>query len=338
MYINRRLHLGRLLAHSWKYFIAMTLFSSGIVALFDYGDWEWMHIPWEVLTMIGMAVAFYVGFKNNSAYDRIWEARKIWGAIVNSSRSWAIMVKDYITDNFAEKAIDKNALHAIHKELVYRQIAWIYALRRQLWVHQRWEHDQPENLKYKKLLKDNFTDKTKAEEMLQYLEKSEVEAMIQKQNSATQLIAKQSERLKELRKQNLINDFYHIEMERMLVDLYTQQGKCERIKNFPLPRQYATSSFLFVIIFIFLMPFGLMTEFHKMGDNMIWLTVPFTILIGWVFWLMELVGEYATNPFEGLPFDIPMTSICRTIEIDLKEMIGETDLPPKVEPFEDILL
>ena len=67
MYINRRLHLGRLLVHSWKYFVVMTIFSSSVAALFEYGDWRWMHIPWEVLTMIGMAVAFYVGFKNNSA-------------------------------------------------------------------------------------------------------------------------------------------------------------------------------------------------------------------------------------------------------------------------------
>jgi len=306
--------------------------------LYEYGDWEWMRIPWEVLTMIGVAVAFYISFKNNSAYDRTWEARKIWGAIVNASRSWGIIVKDYISDLFTSEQIDENELHEIHKELIYRHIAWAYILRRQLWVHQAWEHDRPENLEYKRLLKDIFANKTKEEELLPFLDKEEVDWMLQKQNTATQLISKQSERLRELRKRNLINDFYHVSMENVLVDFYTQQGQCERIKNFPLPRQYATSSFLFVVIFIFLMPFGLMTEFHKLGDNMIWLTVPFTVLIGWVFWIMELIGEYAANPFEGLVFDIPMTSICRTIEIDLREMLGETDLPPKVEPFGDILL
>ena len=134
--------------------------------------------------------------------------------------------------------------------------------------------------------------------MLLFLDKEEVNFMLQRKNIATQLISKQSERLRQLRQQNLINNFYHVKLEDMLVDLYTQQGKCERIKNFPLPRQYATSSYLFVVIFVYLMPFGLMTEFHALGPNMIWFTVPFTVLVGWIFWIMELIGEYATNPFE----------------------------------------
>ena len=338
MYINKRLNFPRLILYSWKFLLSITTYSTLVVALYDYNDWEFMHIPYAILTIIGIAVAFYIGFKNNSAYDRIWEARKIWGAIVNSSRSWGIMVKDYITDNFSVEKLNKKDLHAIHKELIYRHIAWLYVLRRQLWKPQRWEHNTPKAVKYKEFLMEIFAPNTKEDEMLLFLDKEEVNFMLQRKNVAAQLISKQSERLRELRQRNLISEFYHVSMKDMLVDFYTQQGKCERIKNFPLPRQYATSSYMFVVIFVYLMPFGLMTEFHKLGPHLIWLTIPFTVLVGWIFWVMELIGEYATNPFERMPFDIPMTSISRSIEIDLREMLGETDLPDTIEPYKDILL
>ncbi len=77
------------------------------------------------LTLIGIAVAFYVGYKNNSAYDRTWEARKIWGGIVNSSRSWGAMINGYVTNEFAETPVENAELEAIRKKLIYRHIAWL---------------------------------------------------------------------------------------------------------------------------------------------------------------------------------------------------------------------
>jgi putative membrane protein len=80
------------------------------------------------------------------------------------------------------------------------------------------------------------------------------------------------------------------------------------------------------------MPLGFLSAFSEDGmpSYMIWGAIPFTTLIGWIFWSMELVGDYAENPFENLAFDTPMTSLTRTIEIDLREMLGETDLPPAI--------
>ena len=314
------------------------VFSATAVSTYEHLGFKWLNLPWIVVATIGTAVAFYVGFKNNSAYERTWEARKIWGAIVNSSRSWGLFVKDYVTNTFRDENLSEEELRKIHTELVYRHIAWLYKLRRQLWQHKPWEHMRPLNMKYKQMYGEAFADKTAEEEMEMFLDKKEVLELSKKKNAATQIIAKQSERLKELRDRNLIDDFRHMEMESLLVDFYTQQGKCERIKNFPLPRQYATSSLLFIVIFIFLMPFGLMSEFSKLGEHAVWLTVPFTMLVGWVYWIMEIVGDYAENPFEGLAFDIPMTALCRTIEIDLKEMLGEENLPGDIEPLDDVLL
>ena len=176
------------------------------------------------------------------------------------------------------------------------------------------------------------------EELEDFLTKEEMEWVLAKKNPATQLISRQSQRLRELFEQGLVDTFRHIELQKLLMEFYTLQGKNERIKNFPLPRQYATSSALFVAIFILLLPFGLMTPFDKMGGFLIWLTVPFTALIAWVYWLMELIGDYAENPFEGLALDIPMASLCRTIEIDLKEMLEESELPAPIQPVGDILM
>jgi putative membrane protein len=121
-------------------------------------------------------------------------------------------------------------------------------------------------------------------------------------------------------------------------EFYNHQGMCERIKKFPLPRQYGSMSLIFVSIFIFLLPFGLVTEFHELGEWGAWLSIPFTVVVGWVFVVMELIGDYSENPFEGLGNDIPMRSICRTIEIDLREMLGETDLPKPVEVKNGVLM
>lgn len=338
MYINRRFNVVRLVQFTIKQIAVMALFSCVAVCLYKYAGWQWLQIPWVPVSVIGTAVAFYVGFKNNSAYDRLWEARKIWGAIVNTSRSWGVMARDFVGNQFADNPASQSELQKIRQELIYRQIAWCYKLRRQLWVLKPWENDRPVNRKFKKLLGDAFANESVEHELLKFLGRDETTEILAKRNGATHILANQSERLRQLREKGLIEDFRHMELQALITDLYTQQGKCERIKNFPLPRQYATSSSLFIVFFIFLVPFGMMAEFEKISPGMIWLTIPFTTLIGWVYWLMEIAGQYTENPFEGLAFDVPMTSLCRTIEIDLREMLGETELPDAVKPLEDMLL
>jgi putative membrane protein len=126
----------------------------------------------------------------------------------------------------------------------------------------------------------------------------------------------------------------------MLTEFYTLQGKSERIKNFPLPRIYASLSVYFVYLFIFLLLYGLLSAYANanLPDYTVWSVIPFTTLIGWIFWMMESAGDYAENPFEALAFDVPISSLTRTIEIDLKEMLGETDLPEPITPKDNFLV
>jgi putative membrane protein len=129
-----------------------------------------------------------------------------------------------------------------------------------------------------------------------------------------------------------------MEMQNVLNNFYDHQGKCERIKKFPLPRQYGNMSFFFVGIFIFLLPLGMISEFAKIGQYGAWLSIPFTIIVGWVYMMMELVGDYSENPFEGLGNDIPMLSLCRTIEIDMKEMLRDENIPKGIQPKNGVLM
>ena len=315
----------------------MAAYALLITSLYSFLDFKFLSIPWAVLPVLGVAISFYLGFKNNSAYDRTWEARKIWGAIVNSSRSWGILARDLVS-TINREDLDEKELKKIRRTLIYRHIAWLYKHRQQLLTHRQWEHYEPHNKPYREHLAKNFFHLSKEEELSPFLHPTEMNQIMNAKNGATQLIANQSAQLTELRKRKILNDFQHMEMERMLIDFYTQQGKNERIKNFPLPRQYATSSLIFTYLFIGLLPLGLTQAFDAMGPWMVFMTIPFTVLVGWVFIIMEIVGDYAENPFEGLAFDIPMTNLCRTIEIDLREMLGEEDLPPPIEPVGNVLL
>ncbi|MFT5901613.1 MAG: putative membrane protein [Bacteroidia bacterium] len=346
MFVKKNYGIKRLLQFSWMHLIWLTLWGSLVLVLHNiFHDTFWISIPWLPISVIGTAVAFYVGFKNNSAYDRLWEARKIWGGIVNTSRMWGSVSKSYVGNTFRKENASDSVLYEETRTLIHRQIAWLYTLREQLLKPTPWEHISSENKhmrRYAKLRRKGAIgqfDSEKIEELVKPLVKNgEGQLVCHAPNSATKLIDLQSQHLKRLRDEGFIDDFRHMEMQSLLNEFYTLQGKCERIKNYPLPRQYASISFYFVGIFIFLLPFGMLPLFDQMGHHLVWLSVPFTTLIGWVFVMMELVGDYSENPFEGLPNDIPMLSLCRTIEIDLRAMLDETDLPPKIEAVEGVLM
>ncbi len=301
--------------------------------------WKWLAIPWLPIALLGTAVAFVVGFKNNASYDRTWEARRIWGSILNASRSWGIMVKDYITNKHAVTALTNNELKEIHRVFIYRHFAWLTALRFQLREPRVWESIYiKHNAEYKRKYFTVDEHKNKLEDSIQpYLSDEEYKAILQKTNKAAQIIAVQSAHLKELLEKGLIDNFRHMELEKMLIEFYAQQGASERIKNFPYPRQYATLNKWFIKVFIILLPLGMLQEFQKLGGNLIWLSVPFSALASWVFTTMEKIGESSESPFEGSANDVPITAISRTIEIDLREMLGETQLPPVIKAQNNIL-
>jgi putative membrane protein len=128
-----------------------------------------------------------------------------------------------------------------------------------------------------------------------------------------------------------------MELQRVIADLLSQQGASERIKNFPYPRQYATMNLWFVKAFVVLVPFGMLQEFGRMGGPLVWLAIPFSTLASWIFSTMERVGEGSENPFEGTSNDVPITSMSRSIEIDLRQMLGDESVPAAILAHNNIL-
>ncbi|MBK7966143.1 MAG: hypothetical protein IPK10_13265 [Bacteroidetes bacterium] len=305
---------------SKKPFIIGLLYASIISFLTNYFQLN-LYLPWQPIGVIGIAVAFYLGFKNNSSYDRTWEARKIYGGIVNDSRSIGVAIVSFVQGENAA---------AIKKELIYRHIAWLTALRHQLRLSKPWEHlENRLNGLYVPVVCEDYKNKLHTE-LLNYLTEEEVHELNTSTNRATQILKKQAERFQELRDKGYFDDFRHMELHTKITHLFDGQGKAERIKNFPFPRQYASTALWLTLVFCTIVPFGLLDMFTES----IWVQIFCPIiaaLIIWVFFLMEKIGDYSENPFEGTYNDVPITSISIGIEIDLREMIKDTNIPLPME-------
>lgn len=303
----------------------LLLLASIPTTLYHFFKWQWILLPWLPIALLGTAVAFVVGFKNNASYDRLWEARRIWGSITNVSRSWGIMVKDFVGNHQRHEKVSDETLLNIHLQLYNRHFAWLTALRYQLRENKTWEAI---NLDHNKEYRNQWfrveeQDNKMEDALMPYLNEREFNLVMKKSNKAAQILALQSEHLKQLMVEGFIEDFRHMELEKILAELYNQQGASERIKNFPYPRQYASLNNWFVKILVALIPFGMIQEFANMGEGYVWMTVPFSALSGWIFTTMERIGETSENPFEGSANDVPITSISRNIEIDLREMLHQ---------------
>lgn len=305
------------------------------VVLYQVFDLKFIAIPWTVVALLGTATAFIVGFKNTQTYNRTWEARQIWGAILNSSRAFGTMSRDFL-DN-PEKT----------KELVYRHFAWLTALRYAMRDSRAWETtSKAYNSEYKAFYDIPEKETTLETELAKYISADELKYILTTKNKAVQLMSLQSKTIKQLFANKEIDSYQFVEMQKAIKDFYDQQGRSERIKNFPYPRQFATINSFFIKLFCLLLPFGMLKEFDKLNDgltgifqgNMVWLVIPFSVLISWVYTSLEQVGESTENPFEGSANDVPISQMSRTIEIDMREMLGETELPPALQPKNNIIL
>jgi putative membrane protein len=280
---------------------------------------EAMKLPWTPVSLVGVAVAFFVGFKNNASYGRLWEARQIWGGIVNTSRSWGMAARDLV-----------DADPAVHRELVYRHLAWLTALRYQLRADRSWEHAGAADRALRAATRERTIPLTDALQGLVSAE--EIARATGRTNAAAQLMAHQSGRLRQLRAAGHLDDFRHVALQRLLDDLVAEQGRSERIKNFPFPRQYASFTLYTVWFLVVALPFALLDVFSGHGLLLYVLCPPTSAIISWVFFTAELIGDYSENPFEGLWNDVPISALARNIEIDLREMLGETDVPRPDQP------
>jgi putative membrane protein len=251
-------------------------------------QWDWISMPMAPVALLGGGLAIFLGFRNNSAYDRWWEARKIWGGMVNISRTFSMNVISFLSEN------DQEA-----KVIVNRHLAFTYALKNQL--------------REKSALKDS----------LPFILPDELPEHESKANKATSLLTKQGQQITQLKVQGKLDGFEHQTLMKNIETMFDYQGMSERIKKtvFPFFYKYFTRTFLW--LFLIVLPGSLV---HEMS----WHAIPLAVAISFVYMILDRIGDVTENPLDGRSSGTPLNAICRTIEIDLLQQLGEENIP---EPY-----
>jgi len=255
-------------------------------------------IPATPLTMLGGAVAIFLGFRTNSAYARWWEARTLWGGLVNSSRTWTRQILSF-TDS-------PNVVGSFERDMVYHQIAFVNAVRCHLRKQEPFAEIAP------------------------FLNTDVLDDLREEKNVPAALLLRMAMRLKEAHQDEIFDTLRFLSLNDTLTECTNLLGGCERIKNTPLPRQYDVFPRLFVYTYCALLPLGLVQDLNGY--------TPFVcVILGFIFIALDAIGYNIESPFENTIHDTPMSALCRTIEINLRQMLGEKDLPPAIEPVDGFL-
>jgi len=249
-------------------------------------------------SVVGVALSIFLAFRNNASYDRYWEGRKLWGGIVNSSRSFGRQV----TSLLAAPAADEPALAALRVRLVHRQIAWAHALRA--------------------ALRGEVVD----DELTALLSAPDLQTSKAVANQPVALMQLQARELADAAARGWLTDMRLVTLDHTMTDLTALQGGCERIKKTPIPLAYRFFTHTFVRVFCVFLPFALV-------DQLGLATVAASLAVTFVFLVLDRIGAIIEDPFTTGINALPLVAICRTIEIDLRTQLGETDLPAPITPI-----
>jgi putative membrane protein len=303
MIVPRGRQLFKMLTYVGMPLLVLVLYDLAVVVAYKVLHWNWVALPHIPLTLFGSAIGIIVAFRNQSSYARWWEARTLWGAVINNSRSWARQVTTVmmpLSDAEAEE------LKVVQRRLVYHQIAYAHALRQHLRGLEPWE-----------LLKPLLSE----QEQEELRDERNVPLAIQQQMGSL---------LRYCQVRGWVDIAHWRALDGNLDDLVDAQGGTERIKNTPMPKQYDYFPQLFVQIYCVMLPLALVT-------NMGWYTPLGSTLVGFIFLALDKIGRDLEYPFDNTIYDVPMTSLTTTIEINLRQLLGETVLPVSEKPEHGVL-
>jgi ion channel-forming bestrophin family protein len=303
MIVPRARQLTAMLAYVGLPLLMLVLYDLAVVFAYKVMHWEWVALPHIPLSLFGSAIGIIVAFRNQSAYARWWEARTLWGALVNNSRSWARQVT---TVMMPSNDADAGELKAYQKRLVYHEIAYVIALRQHLRGLEPWEEIAP------------------------LLSEAELNALRDQKNVPLAIQQQMGALLRQCQVRGWIDIAHWLALDNNLDDLVDAQGGAERIKVTPMPKQYDYFPQLFVHMYCLMLPLALVMS---MG----WFTPLGSTLVGFIFLALDKIGRDLEDPFENTIYDVPLTSITRTIEVNLRQMLGETVLPAPEKPVRGVL-
>lgn len=255
-------------------------------------------------TLVGLALSIFLGFRNNTSYDRFWEGRKLWGRLVNTSRSLTRQILTLIV--LEPSPPDQDARPVLtdeHRQLVHRLIAYVHALR----LHLRGQKD--------------------LSELAPYLESGELQALQRESNPPVAIIQSLGDRLHGAWRRGWLHTLHLPVLEGSLTELADIQGGCERIRSTPIPFGYTVLMHRIVGIYCITLPFGIVGQ--------VGLATPLVVLlISYAFLGLDALGDEIEDPFGTDPNDLPLSQLSRMIEINLRERLGESDLPAPILPVD----
>jgi putative membrane protein len=306
MLLNQNLSLSRLFRISWGVMLTLSVLCAAAyfleIRLFSGHN----HIPGVIPSLIGTSLAFFVGFNNNQAYNRWWEARTIWGGLVNDSRSWTRNVLYYTVgspspDQRSEELPEELADPAqqLPIRMVRRHLSFLSALK---WALRG----------------------TKDQSYRSYLNKADQQFVDRFTNVPCALLDLQTQDLHRLRDLKQIDGYAFLTLNELIVRFSDGMGKCERIQKTVFPVTY----FYFTRVFIWVLT--IMLTMVMVDEAGAW-AIPLGWLVGFVFHITQHNGESLMNPFDGNPASVPIHAIVRTIEINTLETLNETKIPPPIQ-------
>lgn len=314
MIVRKSLKVSRIIRYTWRRMMWVVA-GIGIGLVLSWAGVEPLNIN-VPLAILGTALAILLGFKNNNAYDRWWEARRLWGQLVNQSRNLAARVLTLPAvpqlgespPNLGRSAgVTETDLGGRQRRIIYRHLAFVYAVKQHLRRLDPWEEVAP------------FV-----------LEPAELAALRPEQHLPNALLLNQARDVRALYDAGYLDSLRHVQIDTQLAQFYDILGGCERIKNTIFPRQYTVYTDWATKIFLLLLPLTLC-------EKLMWLSIPFSLVLGFIYVVLAYVGNFIENPFENDINDTPISALSRLIEINLRQNLGETELPAPVQPVDGYL-
>jgi putative membrane protein len=307
----------RALQEDWSTLVFLLMVSIGAELLNIYAPFpmEQTALPILPLGMLITAMSIFLGFQINQSYDRWWEARKLWGRLVNSSRDFGRQVTTLMTGVRVGTMADPIMGAVLRQQIIYRHMAYVHALRMCLRGEGRIDHEDWLFLR-------------------SYLTDNDMQVLKAARNVPTQILQIQARELGKLFAANIQEQQIQLALEAHLVQFSDIQGGCERIKRQAFPDRFAYHTRGFVWMLALVLPFNLFYELKDFD-----LVAVFTeTLLSFIFVTIERLGRELRDPFENRENDTPMSALSRNIEIDLRQQLGETHIPPALHPVHGILM
>jgi len=260
--------------------------------------------------ILGTAISIFLGFRTNSAYDRWFTARRLWGSMRASSRNQALVLaridEKYINHNTGKPS---KIARSVMRRMIRRNLAWLWILGRQL-------KDLPH---------------LQGAEVL--LDKEELDSLVGVHNPALKLLFNQSKDFRIAQSEGQFYDGEHFELVAIQRELVAAQTACEGLKNTPFPTHYTYFTHVFIWLFLILLAFSLPGV-----ENMKYLAIPAVLMVGWVFFMVEGIGSYMEEPFMNNRNVVPMDALARSLQIDLMSIaLEDVEIPAPIKPIEGAL-